>query len=120
MASQRRREGYLLIDNRFAPGPAMPFLPNGQEVVGAGARSVFEAATYTCSHCQTQLIRNPARERPREWCWNCDKYICDGCAAARAAQGCVPMKKKLEDEQTRLIREQIRHGFIPEGGHGYR
>jgi len=85
---KKAREGYLLIDNRHAPGP--------------DGTTFLEAATITCSHCQRQLIRNPDRQREREWCANCDKYICDPCAAIRAVAGCKTFSA-LMDEQDRLI-----------------
>ena len=65
---------------------------------------MFEAATYTCSHCSAQVLRNPARERERHWCWNCDHVICDVCAELRTTQPCVPMARRLEEGQTRAIR----------------
>lgn len=85
--SKRAREGFLLIDNRHAAGP--------------GGVRFLEAATTTCSHCQRQIVRNPARERERAWCRSCDSYICDECEALRAVAGCKTFHAKL-DEALRL------------------
>jgi hypothetical protein len=87
MLSKRDRQGYLLIDNRCSGG------------------GVLEAATITCSHCQRQLIRNPARERERAWCPNCDAYICDSCEAVRPVAGCRTFAAILEEHE-KLITER--------------
>lgn len=48
---------------------------------------MLEAATLTCSHCQKQVVRNPARERARAYCPKCDHYICDDCESVRVQTG---------------------------------
>lgn len=53
----------------------------------ASGGGLFEAATSTCSHCQQQVVRNPARERARAYCPKCDHYICDGCETVRVQTG---------------------------------
>jgi hypothetical protein len=88
-----RREGYLLIDNRHAPGPD-------------GTR-FLEAATFTCSHCQAQVIYNPMRTRDRGWCRKCDSYVCDSCEAVRAVHGCKPYLEVLDDLDRQLNRQRI-------------
>lgn len=89
MASLRRREGYLLIENRFAPGPTDAMVnairATGQEFINPDV-PIFESAVITCSHCQTQLVVNPLRNRAREYCLKCDHYICDGCAFLAKSQ----------------------------------
>lgn len=88
MKSKTSQEGYLLIDNRANGGGA------------------FEAATLTCSHCQKQVIRNPARERARAYCPKCDHYICDDCELARVQTGiCVPFTQVMD-----IIDTKIAHG----------
>lgn len=64
-------EGELLIDHRNSPG--VPGLP-----------SFFEAATYTCKHCQRIVVLNPERVRERAFCRGCNHRICDPCAAIKA------------------------------------
>lgn len=87
---RKSKEGWLLIDNRFAPGP--------------DGTTYLEAATITCSHCQRQMLRNPERTREREWCWNCDHYICDPCGAIRKVAGCKTFKAMLEENDRLLIK----------------
>ncbi len=83
MIPKSRREGYLLIDNRLAPP-------------SEGVPRFMEAATSTCSHCERQIVRNPARQRDRAWCPSCDSYICDACEAVRAVEGCKPFTSVID------------------------
>jgi hypothetical protein len=77
--SKRSKEGYLMVDNRAA------YMPVPEEMLGASnmpigaGKGLFEAPTYTCSHCQYVVVMNPQRTREREYCRGCDSYICDGC-----------------------------------------
>jgi hypothetical protein len=85
--SQRSREGYLLIDNRASGG------------------TVIEVPTLTCSHCHRQVIVNPGRTRDREYCANCDHYICDGCGAAqRAGLACKTMAQVFDEAESAAYR----------------
>ena len=65
--------------------------------VGAG-QGLFEAPTYTCSHCQAVVVLNPKRNRERAYCAGCDHYICDRCGVRKAAG--LPCKtfKQVIDE----------------------
>ena len=64
---------------------------------GAG-HGLFEAPTYTCSHCQAVVVLNPKRNRERAFCGGCDHYICDNCGAAKAAGAKCRTFKQLVDE----------------------
>ena len=66
-------------------GPDTPFRPG-----------VYETPTLTCYHCGVVVVLNPDRTRPREWCFNCDSYICDPCKAVSVAVGCHPIAQALE------------------------
>lgn len=55
--------GYLMLDNRLAGG------------------TLFEASTYTCTHCSGVVVLNPERKRERYKCVACAHQICDDCAA---------------------------------------
>lgn len=95
----KNKEGYFLVDHRDSPGMTEEQTHRAGMPVGAG-HGVFEAATYTCPHCSTVVIINPLRTRKREWCWSCDKYICDKCAATMAAIGkCVSMDRLADEIQ---------------------
>lgn len=72
-------EGYLMVDNRASHG------------------GLFEAATTTCSHCQRQVVRNPARERARAYCPKCDHYICDDCELTRVQTGTCKTFEEIAD-----------------------
>ena len=83
MTSLRRREGYLLNDQRVSGG------------------ALVECPTVTCSHCHTVVIVNPARTRAREYCPKCDRYICDACGLTRKLDGgaCRNFSKVLDELQ---------------------
>jgi hypothetical protein len=90
--SKRSLEGYLMVDHRAGDGML-------------GAKGMFEAATITCSHCQRQFIRNPARQRDRCWCTGCDHYICDQCGIVRSQTGeCRTFRKIMDDHEKQVIR----------------
>lgn len=72
-----------MIDHRFSPG-----LPEGvsrfcgYDPKYTGEGKLFEAASLTCSHCKTGVVKNPLRTRERASCPKCGwHYICDLCAA---------------------------------------
>jgi len=96
LLTKRSREGYLLIDNRHAPGP--------------DGTTFLEAATITCNHCQRQMIRNPERKREREWCSNCDRYICDPCGAIRKIAGCKTFAAILDETDKLIIKKEQLNG----------
>ena len=103
--SKRRHEGYLQIQNEHGPS-------FGEEtarrfnLVQAPSGGTLEIATYTCHHCQRVVVLNKARLESREWCWNCDHYICSQCGLnRRLGVGCQPMKKIMEAVQTQAIRD---------------
>jgi hypothetical protein len=86
MTSKRSHEGYFMMDHRQTkPVPDKVVVATGLPV-GSGA-GLFEAPTYTCSHCQRVVVLNPNRRRERAYCRKCDHYICDDCGAHQAATG---------------------------------
>lgn len=91
MFSKREREGYVLIDHTDSPG-----IDHASGLLGGGKR--FEAATNTCSHCQAVVVMNPDRLRQRGHCYNCDHYICDGCAVAMTQTGFCASFDRFADE----------------------
>jgi hypothetical protein len=70
--SLKRHDGELMIDNR-ASGLSIPSMP--------GMGSFVEVRTIGCIHCGGAWIENPLRQRPREYCRHCNRYMCDNCAA---------------------------------------
>lgn len=95
MASKRSHEGYLLIDHRNSPGLTDAEVAKAGLPIGAG-RGLFEAPTFTCSHCQSVVVLNPLRTRDRGYCRKCDHYVCDTCTTALSASGiCKPFKEVI-------------------------
>jgi hypothetical protein len=100
MASKRRLEGYLLVDNRHAPAidanQVRAFERQHGPVTAAGVTGLFESATLTCAHCHAQIVLNPNRSRPRHYCSKCDKYVCDNAACVLE---CSPLNAVFDQLQ---------------------
>jgi hypothetical protein len=102
--SLRRHEGYLLIDNRESPGVPVE-LAAGAGALCVGKSTLYESATYTCSHCQRIVVMNPTRDRERGFCRKCNHVICDGCTTAlQQTMQCIPFAKILDDAQEAAIK----------------
>lgn len=79
--SKRSLEGEIEIDHRASPGLSEDiarWMDLPAESVAGG--QLYRAAFYVCAHCQCEVVKNPYRQREREQCRKCDKYICDDCA----------------------------------------
>lgn len=90
IVTQPSNLGYLLVDHR-ASGQAP-----------AGMPKLFEAATYTCTHCESVVVLNPERKRERYKCRGCNHLICDGCAEIRTAGAPCRTFRQMLDEQYEL------------------
>jgi hypothetical protein len=103
MRTERSEEGWLLIENKFAPGPSAEDLAKWGKpeapVVGVGI--TYESATYTCSHCHTIVILNPNRSRPRNKCMKCFKRICDN---PICNMDCKPLVELFDDLRNQLTK----------------
>jgi hypothetical protein len=112
-----QREGYLLIDHRASPGlPPDIAYAMGMEPALVREGRVFEAATLTCCHCKSVVMKNPKRIRPRASCMKCGgKYICDGCGfeASLPDYNHLPFEKK-RDQLAALVTKSERLGSPPE------
>lgn len=105
MASLRRHEGYLLVDHRNSPGLTEEQTHAAGLPPGAG-QGLFEAPTYTCSHCQAIVVLNPDRKRERAYCVKCDRNICDACGALYGmTRECRNIQKVLDDVQEAAERQ---------------
>lgn len=92
--SQRAKEGWMIVDNRAAPPD--PLVPR-----------FVEGGVTTCSHCQHQIIRNPAQPDDLHLCWGCNHYICDDCKVILMVKGkCIPFAKVLDDLETSILRQR--------------
>ncbi len=88
--------GYLLLDHRNC------------DDVPAGLPRIFEADTYTCTHCSGVVVMNPARTRERYKCRGCSHHICDSCAAQRVAGGPCRTVMQQADELMAAAERQAR------------
>lgn len=106
MRSKRSDEAYILIDHRNSPGISQEFIAShGLNAPAVGSGEVLESAIVVCHGCGADVILNPNRSRPREWCMQHDAYLCDRCALMRKLTGsCIPLKKRLSDLFERFIR----------------
>ena len=96
----RTREGYLIVDHRASPGLTEEEARQaGYDPKLTKEGKVFEAASLTCSHCKTSIVKNPFRQRERAYCSKCDHYICDFCAAQMREPGYnhTPFEKIVDD-----------------------
>jgi hypothetical protein len=84
--SKRSLEGYLMVDHRAGDGMG-------------NMRGLVEQSVYTCCGCQRGIIRNPARERARNYCRAHDRYMCDDCALSFKISGSHKSFKQIMDEQ---------------------
>jgi hypothetical protein len=104
MQTKRSKEAYVLIDHRNSPGVSQEFIKaNNLDAPAVGSGQVFESAMIVCHSCGNDVILNPDRSRPREWCWEHDAYMCDHCALVKKLSGsCIPLVRKLEVIYKRL------------------
>ena len=104
--NQRDKEGYFLLDHSQTEGMSDELIVASGLPPGAG-QGLFEAPTYTCSHCSSVVVLNPKRNRERAFCRGCDHYICDACGVIKAQNGiCRTMKQIIEEEMARVEKRQ--------------
>jgi hypothetical protein len=106
MKSLRQNEGVILLDHRNSPGVPDAVMQKFDLPAGSG-KGVFEAPTYTCSHCQSIVVMNPNRQRERGYCRGCDHNICDTCWGARANGAKCKTFKQVIDEILENAEKQI-------------
>jgi hypothetical protein len=96
MKWSRASEGYLQIDHRVSPGTAT--VPGGMN---------YESATATCKHCTIPITLDPRRTKPKEYCPQCDGYICSVCSLEKKQPGYIHMSygAKADELQTKIYRE---------------
>lgn len=94
MFSKSSLEGELIIDHRAGMGTENTGITDMPVRSGA----MLETSTITCSHCQKIVVKNPYRQRDRNYCRSCDKYICDDCSLRMKLSGECKSFKKFADE----------------------
>jgi hypothetical protein len=105
--SKRSKEGYLMIDHRVTePIPDEVMVLQHNLPVGSG-RGLFEAPTYTCSHCEYIVVLNPARTRERAYCRGCDSYICDACGERKKhGASCKTYAQYVDEIMTAAVKQE--------------
>ncbi len=111
--SKRSHEGVIMLDHRYSPGISDQALHNANKTsnaklpIGAGT-GMFEAATFSCSHCPNVVYIHPLRNRPRGYCRKCDHYICDSCNAKYAMNFvCLTYKQQVDAlQEANFLKEQ--------------
>lgn len=73
--------GVIIVDHSASPGlPEDIARLAGYDPKLCTEGKIFEAATLTCAHCKTALVKNQFRIRERASCFKCGgQYICDYC-----------------------------------------
>jgi hypothetical protein len=106
MKSKRSHEGYLFVDHRNSPGLSEEVtLAAGRPL--SAATGLFEAPTFTCSHCQVVVVINPLRNRERAYCAKCDHYLCDACGVVKAQNGeCRSMEQVFDEALEQAVLSQ--------------
>jgi len=107
--SLKHGAGYLVIDHRDSPGvtPADVAHVPGQPIPPVGQGQLYEVDVLTCAHCQTVVLLNLKRTRPRGFCAKCNHYICDNpvCHAT-----CAPIAKVFDEAEALAA-----HGLVARG-----
>lgn len=111
MKTHDRNLGYLQIDHRNSPGLTEEFLRTKANIPGKPApmaigSKLFEADTYRCPHCHGVVLKNPLRERPRNYCRSCDAYTCDNPACNA---GCLPKEKLMDVAESAAYKARESH-----------
>jgi hypothetical protein len=96
MTSLRSLEGYMLIDHRNSPGVSDELMVKAGYIPGAG-QGLYESATYTCPYCETVVVIEPKRTRPRAFDRKTGRYICDPCKAAMMSGALLVPIKEIAD-----------------------
>lgn len=78
--------GTLIIDHTNSPGISQAeadriFQVSGNIVPVVPEGETLQLKTKSCAHCGGCVVLNPLRIRDRAHCYNCFKYLCDGCGA---------------------------------------
>lgn len=112
MFSRRETEGYVLIDHRESPGltEAERIEAKLSPLMSIGKGQLFEAPTFNCSHCSRLVIMNPLRDRARNVCFKCNKYICDDpCMVRYVLSGgeCHCLDKRIATFLEKALKEPL-------------
>lgn len=110
MNSKLRNTGYFQVDHRDSPGLTNEEIHTlGSPLPFNSGRSNFEADVVTCRHCQTMVILNPLRTRPRPpMCSGCGRYVCDKCYLVYKITGvCKTFLQVVEEIQEAAVKAEF-------------
>ena len=79
------------------------------DTAAGGTKREFD--TWTCNHCQGQVLTSPERVRPRELCFICFRVVCDRCKRLAQIFGCQPFSEIAEAVLSGKL-EQNRFGLL--------
>ena len=73
-----------------------------------GKGQVLKAPTFSCSHCDRIVVMNPDRQRSREICPQCDRYICDSaCGVNYKLTGeCRCRAKRIAEFEAAVVKSE--------------
>lgn len=110
MTSLSRQGGYLIIDSSNSPGipPKLAAEWSARGIAVAGPGQTVEMDSWTCNHCNAVVLKNPARQRPREVCRQCMRVVCDRCVGVcqpfdMIAERVLAGRQVLFDPNTNLL-----------------
>lgn len=108
--------GVIIVDHSASPGlPEDIARAAGYDPKLCGPGKVYEAATMTCAHCKTCLVKNPMRVRERAYCAKCGgQFICDFChiASLEPTYSHLPFEK-LRDNLLKSAERALTLGSPP-------
>jgi len=106
--SKRSLDGFVEIDHRESPGFTEAEAVAAGRSYLIGAPKHFKAATFTCSHCDQVLIKNPLRTRERAHCIQCDRDICDPCGVTlKLTSVCQCQAKRINEFMAQACRAAV-------------
>lgn len=95
--------GYLTIDHRDSPGLTPADVAHVPGAIAVPGGQQFESDAFVCCHCQTVVVKNPGRTRPRGYCAKCDHVICDNPICNRECRPIAQIFDRLQDHAERFV-----------------
>jgi len=107
----RPSEGRILVDHQASPGITAEelFRVGLDPTMAVPEGKILEAKTKTCAHCNTVVILNHDRVRPRGFCRKCNQFICDN---PTCHVECTPVDKSLDHFQEQAFRKEAGYNLL--------
>ena len=95
--SLKNHEGYLLVDHHDSPGIPDEVAVKSGLPPGVG-RKKYEAACFTCAHCEAVVVKDPKVTRESTKCVGCQHLLCRGCGYLYSLDRvCRNFKHRIEE-----------------------